>query len=42
MKLTFSETGWKDYLYWQAQDKKTLNKVNKLIMDICNILSILF
>ncbi len=26
MKLTFSESGWKDYLYWQTQDKKTLKR----------------
>ena len=25
---------WKDYLYWQGQDKKTLRKINKLIKDI--------
>ena len=22
---------WKDYLYWQNQDKKTLKRINKLI-----------
>lgn len=25
---------WEDYLYWQAQDKKTLKKINNLIRDI--------
>jgi len=24
---------WKDYLYWQSQDKKTLKRINKLIDD---------
>jgi toxin YoeB len=34
MKINFTETGWSDYLYWQKQDKKTLQKINKLIADI--------
>ena len=34
MKLIFSENAWKDYLYWQQTDKKILNRVNELIMDI--------
>jgi toxin YoeB len=34
MKINFTETGWKDYLYWEAQDKKTLKQINKLIADI--------
>lgn len=25
MKITFAEDGWSEYLYWQTQDKKTLN-----------------
>lgn len=25
---------WDDYLYWQSQDKKTLRKINKLIMAV--------
>ena len=28
------EGAWEDYLYWQAQDKKTLKRINKLIQDI--------
>jgi toxin YoeB len=24
---------WSDYLYWQAQDKKTLKRINELIAD---------
>lgn len=25
---------WEDYLYWQKQDKKILNKINQLVKDI--------
>lgn len=32
--FTFTEKGWEHYLYWQTQDRKTLNKVNALIEDI--------
>jgi len=34
MKLTFSQTGWDDYLYWQTQDRKTIKKINLIIQDI--------
>lgn len=34
MKLTFSESGWKDYLYWQTQDKRTLKRINQILQDI--------
>ena len=34
MKINFTETGWKDYVYWGSQDKKTLKQINKLIADI--------
>ncbi|MGJ0426365.1 Txe/YoeB family addiction module toxin [Methylocystis sp.] len=33
MKLVFSEQAWADYLYWQAQDKKTLERINTLIKE---------
>lgn len=32
--LTFDANGWNDYLYWQAQDRKTLKKINSLLEDI--------
>ena len=32
-KIWFDEA-WEDYLYWQAQDKKTLKRVNALLKDI--------
>jgi toxin YoeB len=34
MKIDFTEMGWKDYIYWQGQDKKTLKRINQLIQDI--------
>lgn len=30
----WSDDAWKDYLYWQTQDKKTLKRINQLIRDI--------
>jgi toxin YoeB len=32
--LIWHDAAWADYLYWQAQDKKTLQRVNQLIKDI--------
>lgn len=34
MKLKWDEAAWSDYLYWQTQDKKTLKKLNSLLVDI--------
>ncbi|HCS27463.1 MAG TPA: Txe/YoeB family addiction module toxin [Spongiibacteraceae bacterium] len=31
--LSWTKEAWADYLYWQGQDKKTLRRINKLIMD---------
>ena len=33
-RISFSENAWDDYIYWQAQDKKTLRKINALLKDI--------
>ncbi len=33
MRLIFSPQAWEDYLYWQAQDKKTLKRINALLQD---------
>ena len=30
----WSDDAWEDYLYWQANDKKTLKRINALIKDI--------
>ena len=34
MHLLWEETAWKDYLYWQKQDKKVLKRINILIKEI--------
>ena len=31
--LCWTQAAWSDYLYWQAQDKKTLKRINKLISE---------
>jgi toxin YoeB len=33
VKLTFWPTAWEDYLYWQAEDAKMLDRVNALIKE---------
>lgn len=32
--IVFTETAFEHYLYWQTQDKKTLQKINKLLKSI--------
>lgn len=34
MKLLFTESGWEDYLHWQAADPAVLRKINELIREI--------
>lgn len=34
MKLIFSDEAWEDYLYWQKQDKKIVERINKLITQV--------
>lgn len=34
MRIIFSKNAWEDYISWQAEDKKTLKKINTLIKDI--------
>lgn len=31
--LSWTDAAWSDYVYWQTQDKKTLKRINKLIVD---------
>lgn len=33
MKRVFAERAWEDYLHWQAQDRKILNRLNTLIRE---------
>ncbi len=32
--LCWTDESWRDYVYWQRQDKKTLKRINKLIADV--------
>jgi toxin YoeB len=34
MNILFTEAAWNDYLFWQKNDRKVLNKINMLIKDI--------
>lgn len=34
MRLLWEEKAWEDYCSWQAQDKKTLKRINMLLKDI--------
>jgi toxin YoeB len=31
--LAWTKEAWSDYVFWQTQDKKTLVRINKLIID---------
>ncbi|ATQ67170.1 MULTISPECIES: Txe/YoeB family addiction module toxin [Methylosinus] len=33
MKLVFAEQAWEDYLYWQAQDPKIVERINQLVKE---------
>ena len=33
MELVWQTNAWEDYLYWQEQDKKILQRINELIKD---------
>lgn len=33
MKLIFAEEAWEDYLYWQKQDRRIVERINKLIRE---------
>jgi toxin YoeB len=30
VKLIFADEAWEDYLYWQKQDKRMVDRINKL------------
>lgn len=34
MRLTFSDEAWEDYLHWQKQDRRMVERINKLIMEV--------
>ena len=33
MKLIFADEAWEDYRYWQKQDKRMIERINKLIRE---------
>ena len=34
MKLVFADEAWEDYLYWQKQDRKMVERIHKLIQEV--------
>jgi toxin YoeB len=34
VRLIFSEEAWDDYLHWQRHDRKTLQRINRLLEEI--------
>jgi toxin YoeB len=34
VKLVFSDEAWEDYVYWQKQDRKMVERINKLIQEV--------
>lgn len=34
MLITFTPTGWEQYLEWQFEDRKLVKKINELLKDI--------
>jgi toxin YoeB len=34
VKKIWFEEAWDDYVYWQTQDRKTLERINQLLRDI--------
>ena len=34
MKLVFADEAWEDYVYWQKQDRKMVDRINKLIAEV--------
>ena len=33
VKLIFADEAWEDYLYWQQQDERMVERINKLIRE---------
>lgn len=34
MKLVFADEAWDDYLFWQKQDRKMVDRINQLIQEV--------
>ena len=33
MKLVFADEAWEDYLFWQRQDRRMVERINRLIRE---------
>jgi toxin YoeB len=33
VKLVFADEAWEDYLYWQRQDRRMVDRINRLIRE---------
>lgn len=33
-RVAWTNEAWSDYLYWQKQDKKTLKRINRLVIEM--------
>lgn len=33
MRLIFAEEAWEDYLFWQKQDRRMVERINRLIRE---------
>jgi toxin YoeB len=34
VRLVFADEAWEDYLFWQKQDRKMVDRINRLIQEI--------
>jgi toxin YoeB len=34
VRLVFADEAWEDYLYWQKQDRKMVERINRLIREV--------
>lgn len=34
MRLIFADAAWEDCLYWQKQDRKMIERINKMIQEV--------
>jgi toxin YoeB len=34
VKLVWDEQAWEDYLWWQAQDRRLVRRINRLLEDV--------
>ncbi|MFC5911795.1 Txe/YoeB family addiction module toxin [Streptacidiphilus monticola] len=34
MNISFTPEGWEDYVWWQANDRRLLKRINQLLADV--------